>query len=67
MDEHSVVHRNLLMHIAPPHNQEGIQSQLEDSDYDMPPGDIRLSGLTLSTTGPLMQSQIRACQLAQSI
>ena len=55
------------MYIAPPHQQEGIQSGSEDSDYNTPPGDDDLSKQTLSITGPVMQSQTRACQLAQSI
>ena len=39
------------MHIAPPHRQEGIQSESEDSDYVTLLWDVRLSELTLSTTG----------------
>ena len=55
------------MHIAPPHQSEGIQSESEDSDYDTPPGDVRLSELTPSTTRLVMQSQTRAGQLVQGI
>ena len=61
-----VVHRNTLMHIAPPHQPEGIQSGSEDSDYDTLPGDNGLLTQGLSTTGPVMQSQTRAYQLAQT-
>ena len=55
------------MHIAHPHQQEEIQSGSGDSNYNTPPGDDALSKQTLSTTGPVMQSQTRACQLAQSV
>ena len=62
-----IVHRNLLMHIAPCYQQERIQSESEDSDYNPLPGHVRLSELTLSTTGPVTWSQTKAHQLAQSI
>ena len=48
------------MHIASPHQQDGIQSILVDSDYDTPQGDVRLSEPTPSTTGPVMQNQTLA-------
>ena len=55
------------MHIAPPHQQEGVQSGSVDSDYDTLLGDNGLSKQTLSATRPVTQSQTRAHQLAQSI
>ena len=62
-----LVHRNLLIHIAPPYWQEGIQSELEDSDYDTLPRDVWLSEPTPSTIGPAMWSPTRGHLLAQSI
>ena len=62
-----VVHQNILMHIVPPHRWDEMQSESEDSEYDTPPGDAGLPESTLSTTGPMTQSETRACQLAQSI
>ena len=62
-----VVHRNLLMHIAPPHQKERVQSGSEESNCNTLPGDDELYKQTLSTTGPVMWSQTKAHQLAQSI
>ena len=55
------------MHIAPPHQQEGIESGSEHSDYDTPPGDDELSKQTWSTTGPVMWSQTGAPTLVQGL
>ena len=49
-----IVHRNLLMHIAPPYCEEGMKSESEDSDYDTPPGYVGLSEPNLRTTGPVI-------------
>ena len=62
-----VVHRNFLMHVAPPHQQAKIEPDSNDSEYDTPPGDVWLPGPISSSTGPVTQSQMRAHQLAQSI
>ena len=53
-----VVYRNILMCIAPANWQEGIQYELEDSDYDTSPGDAGLLELTLSTTGLVTQIKL---------
>ena len=59
------------MHIAPPHRQEEMQSESEDSDYYTLPGDVRLPEplpeTTMSATGPVTLNQTRAHQLAQNI
>ena len=62
-----VVHQNILMHNVPPHGWDETQSESEDSEYDTPPGDAGLPKSTSSTTRPVIWSQTRACQLAQSI
>ena len=33
-----VVHRNLLMHIAPPYPQDEVEPDSDDSECDTPPG-----------------------------
>ena len=55
------------MHIAPPHQQDEIEPDSGDSEYDTPAGDVGLPGPIPSSTGSMTQSQMRACQLAQSI
>ena len=62
-----VVHRNLLMYITPPHRQEGMQSESEDSDYDTLPEDVELSEPAMSTTGAVTLNQTGDHQLAQNI
>ena len=62
-----VVHRNLLMYITPPHGQEGMQSESEDSDYDTLPEDVGLSEPAMSTILPVTLNLTGAHQLPQNI
>ena len=62
-----IVHRNLLMHIAPPHQQDEVKPDSGDSEYNTPPGDIGLLKPISNSTVPMTQNQTRAHQLAQSL
>ena len=62
-----VVHKNLLIHIAPPHKQDEVKCDSIDSEYDTPPEDMGLPKPISSNTGPLTQSQTRAHQLVQNL
>ena len=48
-----VIHRNLLMHIAHPHKSCGMESESDDLEYNMLPGDIDLPDQIPSRPGPV--------------
>ena len=62
-----VVHRNVIMYIAPPHQQDEVKPDSSHAEYDTLPGDLGLPKPISSSTGPVTQSQMRAYQLAQSL
>ena len=62
-----VVHRNLLMHIAYSHQQEGCSLDQRIQTTIQCHRMFAYLDSTLSTTGPGMWSQTKAHQLAQSI